>query len=132
MSRVENTVNSKLAVASKDMEVLRASLEGKERELTEATQKMFSQLSEQQQRDFKEKFLALLAENGATKEQLRDATSKSPGELLALTGGGGGLGVIALMALLRTFGKSRSQDEINELYDKVGELEKRGTVNPKA
>lgn len=42
-----------------------------------------------------------------------------------LLGGGGSLAGLSLAALLRTFGKSRSHGEIDELGDKLSEVKEK-------
>ena len=59
----------------------------------------------------------MLAQNGASKADLEKATTKTPGELAAMVTGGGGLSIAALLALLRTFGPSRSKEDVDKIKE---------------
>ena len=137
-TEIETKANEKVASAQKEIQNLKAELEKKDIEFTARIEKAswamkdaFAQLTDAQKKQFKEEFLLAAAYQGVSKEELEKLKGLSPEVLIAMFGGGGGL-----IGLLRTFGKSRSQPEIersktdidrsqkqiDELYDKFVEL----------
>lgn len=79
-------------------------------------------LNESQMAQYRAEVLAAAKAQGLSKEDVAKLEGMSDSELLGLLGGGGGLAGLSLAALLRTFGKSRSQDDINQLWDNVADL----------
>lgn len=116
---VEKCCDAKLAAIKQDFQELKAQLDKKQSDFSVSFQKEFAQLDKEQQAKFKENFLALLAQNGASKADLEKATAKSPGELAALVTGGGGISLAALLALLRSFGPSRSKDDVDKINQEL-------------
>lgn len=78
-----------------------------------------TKLNEAQMAQYRAEVLAAAKEQGLSEDELAKLQSMSDTELLGLLGGGGGLAGMSLAALLRTYGKSRSQEEINQLWDKL-------------
>lgn len=62
------------------------------------------------------------AEMGMTDEKIKSLQEDAGTDLYGLLGAGGGAGLLGLIALLRTMGKSRGQKEIDELYDALNKL----------
>lgn len=153
-TEIETKANEKAASAQKEIQNLKAELEKKDIEFTARIEKAswamkdaFAQLTDAQKKQFKEEFLLAAAYQGVSKEELEKLKGLSPDALLGIFGGGGTLGTISLISFLRTFGKSRSQPEIetsrtkietsqaeieraqkqiDELYDKFVELKCKG------
>lgn len=62
------------------------------------------------------------AEMGMTDNKIKSLQEDAGTDLYGLLGAGGGAGLLGLIALLRTMGKSRGQKEIDELYDALNKL----------
>lgn len=84
-------------------------------------EKTFKSFSSEEKAQLKDEILKAAKENGVSEKDLETLKSKSPEDLIALFGGGG----VGLAALLRTLGRSRSQNEIDEHYDKITEIDKK-------
>lgn len=79
-------------------------------------------LNETQMAQYRAEIVAAAKERGLSEAEIAKLQGMSDAELLGLLGGGGGLAGLALTALLRTYGKSRSQGEIDQLWDKIDEV----------
>ncbi len=79
-------------------------------------------LSDTEKQDFRREILKEAESKGLPQDQIDSLKGMSDEQLIGLVGGGGSLGVLALAALLRTFGRSRSQKEIDELWDKYSDI----------
>ena len=120
---VEKANDAKLAVINKDIQGLHAIFDKKESENQATLQKEIATLDKDRQAKFKENFLALLAQNGASKVELEKATTKTPGELAAMVTGGSGLSIAVLLALLRTFQPSRAKDDVDQLKQDLARMQ---------
>lgn len=68
---------------------------------------------------FKEEVLAAAKEMDIPREEIEKIASKSPEELFATYGTTGAGGIVGLLALFRTFGKSRGKEEIDRLREEI-------------
>lgn len=123
---VVSAANSKLASFESKLENVVASLPEKDVKelgeklgrLVEDNRSKFVEL----EKTFTAELTAAAKERGLTDaemESLKAKTSENPWAALSLGGGGA---LAAVIALLRTLGKSRSQPQIDELYDLVKDL----------
>lgn len=126
---IETKNNEKYTSTQVEIQNLKIELEKKNLELTsrinaesQLLKDSFVKLTDDQKKEFKEEFLRVAEQKGVSREDLAALTQKSPEELIETYGSGGAIGIVSLLALLRTFGKSRSQKEIDELYDNFVEL----------
>jgi len=119
---VEKSTDAKLAAVKQDFQTLKVQMDKSQVDISASFQKEFAQMDKEQQAKFKENFLALLAQNGASKADLEKATAKSPGELAAMVTGGGGISIAALLALLRTFQPSRAKDDVDKIKEELAGL----------
>jgi|GEM_PF-2575758 len=74
--------------------------------------------------EFKSQLVQVAAENGMAQQEIDKLKETGADDLLQSYGLGGAGGLIGLFALIRTFGKSRSKEEVDEIWDQVKSLEK--------
>lgn len=68
-------------------------------------------------KEFKDELLIAAKEMDLSREEIEKIASKSPEELFATYGTTGAGGIVGLLALFRTFGKSRGKEEIDRLRE---------------
>ena len=71
---------------------------------------------------FQTEMVRVAEENKWSKEKIDELKAMSPSEAFQTYGLGGGAGAVGIFALLRTFGKSRSKEEIERLMGEVHEV----------
>lgn len=82
-------------------------------------------LNETQMAQYRTEVIAAAKAQGMSEADVAKLQGMSNTDMLGLLGGGGSLAGLSLAALLRTFGKSRSQGEIDELWDKLSEVKEK-------
>jgi hypothetical protein len=84
----------------------------------------FEKLDDVTKQRAKDEILAEIQRQKLVSEpELAKLREKSPEELAGLLGGGGAIGLAALLALLRSFGASRGQKEIDEQWEQLKAIE---------
>jgi len=94
-----------------------ATIEKNKERVTEFVDNAKTELRDNKQLEaqFRRELTELAAQFGASKEEVQKLEGASVNQLLGLITGGGGLGIAALLALLRTMGKSRASGEVDKL-----------------
>lgn len=88
--------------------------------------------NKQAEAEFRRELKELATQFGVSKAEVEKLDASSVNQLLGLIAGGGGAGIAALLALLRTMGKSRASNEVEQLrrqLEKVADEAKAGQGN---
>lgn len=89
-------------------------------------QELAGQLSDQKAL-FKDELLKLGRERGLSEEELKIIQDMSEEDVFQKYGLEGGAGILGLLALIRTFGRSRSKEEVDALREKLEGLAQENT-----
>jgi|GEM_PF-3347564 len=117
-------VNADLKKAEAAVKEGEKSLEAKLKESAKSLTDDVAKLKSFDKDEFRRQVLEEAKRMGLSKEDIEKAKGMSDTQLIGLLGGGGGLSLAALAALFRTFGPSRGQKEVDELFEKQSELQK--------
>lgn len=120
LSKVKEDLEKAQAAHDKSKEALEAKLKDSATSLTADVAKLKAFDKE----EFRKQVLEDAKRMGLSKEDIEKVKGMSDTQLMGLLGGGGGLSLAALAALFRTFGPSRGQKEVDELFEKHSELQK--------
>ncbi|MBZ0152662.1 MAG: hypothetical protein K8J09_14150 [Planctomycetes bacterium] len=81
---------------------------------------------------FREEFVRVATERGMAPDEIKKIKEATDEDLLKMLGAGGASGLAALLALLRTFGKSRGSKDIEELRHRLELMAARRDTPPTA